>query len=151
MEVTALKSFIMEQLYVIKKSVDNFRSENFIPNNPELIETLKEEIRYLRNENITKTYIIKSLTENQATDHVTATTTPKVHQRDTATQTEVIPKTWSQEEIPPQNSHDTSKSLPNANGLKSGNNPSPALNKKKRKEKDLDCWILNSKTLMVGA
>ena len=76
-EVTALKSFIMEQLYVIKKSVEDFRSENSTPNNLELIETLKEEIRYLRNENITKTYIIKSLTENQATDHVKETTHQK--------------------------------------------------------------------------
>ena len=63
-EVTALKSFIIEQLYVIKKSVEDFRSLNATPNNPELIETLKEEIRYFRNENITKTYIINSLTEN---------------------------------------------------------------------------------------
>ena len=33
---------------------------------------------------LTKTYIIKYLTENQAAGHVTATTTPKVHQQDTA-------------------------------------------------------------------
>ena len=64
-EVTALKSFITEQLYVIKKSVEDFRSENVTPNNLELIETLKEEIPYLRNENITKTYIIKFLTETK--------------------------------------------------------------------------------------
>ena len=50
-EVTALKSFTMEQLYVIKKSVEDFRSENVTPNDPELTETFKEEIRYLRNEN----------------------------------------------------------------------------------------------------
>ena len=31
-EVTALTSFIMEQLYVIKKSVEELRSENVIPN-----------------------------------------------------------------------------------------------------------------------
>ena len=80
-ELAALKYFIMEQLYVIKKSVEDFRSENITPDNLELIETSKEEIRYLRNENITKTYIIKSLTENQATNHVKATTTPKVHQQ----------------------------------------------------------------------
>ena len=67
--------------------MEDFRSENITPNNLELIETLKEKMRYLRNENITKTYVIKSLTENQATDHVKATTTPKVHQRDTAIQT----------------------------------------------------------------
>ena len=66
-EVTALKSFFMEQLYVIKKSVEGFRLEKVTSNNLE--------IRNLRNENITKTYITKSLTENQATDHVKAKTT----------------------------------------------------------------------------
>ena len=79
-EVTALKYFIMEQLYGIRASVEDFRSENVKPN-LELNETLKEEIRSLRNENITKTNIIKSLTENQATGDVKATTTPKVRKR----------------------------------------------------------------------
>ena len=57
----------MEQLYVIKKSVEGFRLEKVTSNNLE--------IRNLRNENITKTYITKSLTENEATDHVKAKTT----------------------------------------------------------------------------
>ena len=69
----------MEQLYGIRASVEDFRSENVKPN-LELNETLKEEIRCLRNENITKTNI-KSLTENQATGDVKATTTPKVRKR----------------------------------------------------------------------
>ena len=99
--MTALKSFIMEQLYVIKKSMKDFHSENITPNNLKLIETLKKEIRYLRNENKTKIYIIKSLTGNQATGYVKATTTPKLHLKDPAIQTEVIPKTWPQEEITP--------------------------------------------------
>ena len=93
------------------------------PNNLELIETLKEEIRYLRNENITKTC-------NQAIDHVKEITTPKVHQRDTAIQKEVITKTWPQEEIPPQNTS-------SANDRKSGNNPPLKLNKEKVKKKTL--------------
>ena len=38
----------MEQLYVSKKSVEDFRSGNVTPNNLELIETLKEEKCYLR-------------------------------------------------------------------------------------------------------
>ena len=42
---------------------------------------------------MTKTNIKTSLTENQATDHVEATSTLKVYQRDTAIQTEVIPQT----------------------------------------------------------
>ena len=73
----------MEQLYVIKKSVENFLSQNVTPNNLELIENLKELIRYLRNESITKTYFKKSLTENQATGHVKATITSKGHQQNT--------------------------------------------------------------------
>ena len=123
-----MKSFIVKQFYVIKTSVEDFRLENVTPNNLELIETLKQEIRYLRNENITKTCIIKSLTENQAIDHVKAITTPKVHQWDTAIQTEVIPKTWSQEEIPPQNTS-------SANDRKSGNNPLLKLNKENVKKR----------------
>ena len=117
--------------------MEDFRSENVTPNNLGLIETLKEEIRYLRNENITETYLIKSLTENQATYHVKAATTPKVHQQDTAIKTEVILNTWLQEEIPPQNSLDTSKSLTNANGRKSGNNRPLKLNKETVKKKTL--------------
>ena len=58
-EVAAMKSFIMEQLYVIKKSVKDFCSENITPNNLELMETVEKEIGYLRNENITKTYVGK--------------------------------------------------------------------------------------------
>ena len=116
----------MEQLYVIKKSVEEFRSENITPNNLELIGTLKEEMRYLRNENIT--CIIKSLTENQAIDHVKAITTRKVHQRDTAIQTEVIPKTWPHEEIPPQNTS-------SVNDCKSEKNPPLKLNKENVKKK----------------
>ena len=110
--------------------MDDFRLENVIPNNLELIEILKEEILYLRNENVTKTCIIKSLTENQAIDHVKAITTAKFHQRDTAIQTEVIPKTWPQEEIPPQNTS-------SANGRQLGNNPPLKLNKENVKKKTL--------------
>ena len=94
--MTALKSFIMEQVYVIKKSVDDFRLANVTPNILELIETLIEKIRYLMKKNITKTYIVKSLTENQAPDHVKATTTSNFHQEDTPIQTEVLPETRPQ-------------------------------------------------------
>ena len=117
--------------------MEGFRSENFAPKNLELIETLKKEIRYFRNENKTKTYIIKSLTENQARDHLKETTTPKVRQRDNAIQTELTAKTWPQEEITPENSQNTIKSLPNANGRKSGSNPSLKLNKESAKKKTL--------------
>ena len=73
----------------------------------------------------------------QATDHVKAITTPKVHQWDTAIQTEVITKTWPQEEIPPQNTS-------SANDRKSGNNPPLKLNKEKVKKKTLIVWRLNN-------
>ena len=106
--MAALESFTVEQLYVIEKSVEDFLSENITPNNLELTETLKKEIHYLRNENLTKTYFIKALTENQ----VKTTTTPKVYQQDTAIQKVVIPKNRPQEEITLQNNHNTSKSLP---------------------------------------
>ena len=84
--------------------MEDFRSQNIISNNLELVETLKGEMHYLRKKNITKTYIIKPLTENQAIGHVKATTSTKVNQQGTAIQTEVTPKTWPQEERTPQNS-----------------------------------------------
>ena len=60
-EVKALKSFIVEQLYVIKKSIEDIKCQKSIPNS---LQSLKEELSYLRNENLNKTSIIKSLTEN---------------------------------------------------------------------------------------
>ena len=63
-EVKALKSSIIEQLYVIKKSIQDIKGQENIPNTSVLIQSLKEELNFLRNENLTKTSIIKSLTEN---------------------------------------------------------------------------------------
>ena len=40
--------------------MEDYCSENATPNNLELIESLKEGMRYLRIENLTKTYIIKA-------------------------------------------------------------------------------------------
>ena len=61
-EVKALKSFIIEQLYVIKKSIEDFKGQEDIPNSNSsvLIQSLKEELHYLQNENLAKTSIIKS-------------------------------------------------------------------------------------------
>ena len=123
--MTTLKSFIIEQLYLIKKSVRVARSENVTPNNLELIEALKDKMCYYRNENLTKAYITKVLTENQATDHVKTTTTPKIHQQDTAVQKEVIPKTRF------------TKYLPNKKVFKPGNNPPVQQNKESVKKKTL--------------
>ena len=62
-EVKALKSFIVEQLYVIKKSIEDIKCQGSIPNSSDLLQSLKEELSYLRSENLNKTSIIKSLTE----------------------------------------------------------------------------------------
>ena len=66
--------------------MEDFHSKNVTRNNLELIETLKEEIRRkdLRNKNLTKIYIIKSLSKNQATGYVKATVAPKDHYQNTA-------------------------------------------------------------------
>ena len=63
-KVKALKSFIIEQLYVIKKLIENFKCQENIPNNSVLIQSLKDVLNYLRNKNLAKTSIIKSLAEN---------------------------------------------------------------------------------------
>ena len=63
-EVKALKSFVVEQLYVTKKSIEDIRCQESIPNSSDLLHSLKEELSYLRNENLNKISIIKSLTEN---------------------------------------------------------------------------------------
>ena len=64
-EVKAVKSFIIEQFHVIKKSIEGIKGQENIPNSSVLIQSLKEELNYLRNENLAKTSIIKSLTANQ--------------------------------------------------------------------------------------
>ena len=63
-EVKALKSFIVKQLYVIKKSIEDIKCQGSIPNSSDLLQSLKEELGYLRSENLNKTSIIKSVTEN---------------------------------------------------------------------------------------
>ena len=63
-KVKTLKSFIIEQLYVIKKLIENFKCQENIPNNSVLIQSLKDVLNYLRNKNLAKTSIIKSLAEN---------------------------------------------------------------------------------------
>ena len=57
-EVKALKFFIIEQLFV-KKSIEDFKGQESIPNSSVLIQSLKEESNYLQNENLTTTSTIK--------------------------------------------------------------------------------------------
>ena len=63
-EVKALKSFVVEQLYVIKKSIEDIKCQESTPNSSDLLQSLKQELSYLRNENLNKISIIKSLTVN---------------------------------------------------------------------------------------
>ena len=68
-EVKAVKSFIAERLYVIKKSIEDIKGQENTPNISVLIQSLKEELNYLRNENLTKTSIIKSLISKPMCSH----------------------------------------------------------------------------------
>ena len=58
----ALKSIILEQFYVIKKTIEDFKVQGNMPNNSLLIQSLKEDLIYLWIENQTKRFTIKSLT-----------------------------------------------------------------------------------------
>ena len=62
-EVENLKALIDNEFTTIRKSIENLKRTNFINDNMSLIDSLKEEVAYLRKENIIKTEIIKSLTE----------------------------------------------------------------------------------------
>ena len=64
-ELQALKSFIREELYLMKKMIEGLQGQKATPNHSVVAESLKEELIYLRNENLTKTQIIKTITENQ--------------------------------------------------------------------------------------
>ena len=61
----ALKTFIWEGLYVMKKIIEDLQGQKTTPNHSVVTESSKEELRYLRNENLTKTQIVKTITENQ--------------------------------------------------------------------------------------
>ena len=64
-ELQALKSFIREELYLMKKMIEGLQGQKATPNHSAVAEPLKEELIYLWNENLTKTQIIKTITENQ--------------------------------------------------------------------------------------
>ena len=61
----ALREVILEQLHVVKKSVEDLKKQQQAPENWPLFESIKEEIVYLRAENKNKTETIKVLSENQ--------------------------------------------------------------------------------------
>ena len=64
-ELKALKSFIREELYLMKKMIEDLQGQKSTPNHSVVAESLKEELIYVRNENLTKIQIIKTITENQ--------------------------------------------------------------------------------------
>ena len=64
-ELNPLKSFIREELYVMKKMIEDLQGQKATPNHSVVTESLKEELIYLRNENLTKTQMITTITENQ--------------------------------------------------------------------------------------
>ena len=130
---------MLEQLYVIKKSVEDIRSENVAANNLEVIEALKEEIKYIRDENLTKASFITILTEKQ-TLTVETTLTPKIHQLDTQTQNKVTSKTRPQEERISKNTKRGSKRVPDKMIYKPSNNEiagNNSLQKKHGERKNL--------------
>ena len=49
----------------MKKMIEDLQGQKVTPNHSVVAESLKEELIYLRNENLTKIQIIKTITENQ--------------------------------------------------------------------------------------
>ena len=62
-EVENLKAFVDNKFTTIKKSVKDLKRKIFIIDNMSLVDSLMEELAYLKKENINKTEVIKSLTD----------------------------------------------------------------------------------------
>ena len=66
-EINALKSFVLEQVFVIKKTIQDIQER---PNNKETnndyVTSLTAQINFLKEENETKNTIIRILSENQS-------------------------------------------------------------------------------------
>ena len=58
----ALKAFVKEQVYILKKSLEE--SADPINNNKSFTSELNDQLKYYKEENKNKTEIIKVLTEN---------------------------------------------------------------------------------------
>ena len=59
-EIEALKSFFLEQIFVVKKSLEE---KHLSVRDCDYVESLKEEIKYLRAENQMKTTNIKTMSQ----------------------------------------------------------------------------------------
>ena len=55
----------MEHLYAMKKMIEDLQRQKVTPNHSVVTMHIKEGPSYLRNENLTKIKIIKTITENQ--------------------------------------------------------------------------------------
>ena len=62
-EVENLKALTDNEFSTIRRSIEDLKRKNFITENMSLIDSLQEQVAYLRKDNIIKTKIIKSLTE----------------------------------------------------------------------------------------
>ena len=60
-----MKSFIRKELYVMKDMIEDLQDQKATPSHSVVTESLKEELIHLRNESLTKTQIIKTITEKQ--------------------------------------------------------------------------------------
>ena len=67
-ENEAIKLFIKEKLYVIKKSIRDIKNEETVNENAKLIEYLQKANQKLEQENDSKTTIIKMLAENNTSN-----------------------------------------------------------------------------------
>ena len=67
-ENEAIKLFIKEQLYVIKKSISDIKNDETVNENAKLIEYLQKANQKLEQENDSKTTIIKMLAENNTSN-----------------------------------------------------------------------------------
>ena len=59
------KSFIREELHVMKKMIEGLKDQKPTSKYSVVTEFLKEELIHLRNENLTKNQIIKTMTKNK--------------------------------------------------------------------------------------
>ena len=64
-EVTALKLFVKDQLYIVKKLLQEFVNYKHPENDSLYINSLRKEIEYLREENWAMALIIKQLTDTK--------------------------------------------------------------------------------------
>ena len=67
-ENKAIKLFVNEQLYVMKKSISDIKNEETINENVKLIEHLQKANEKLEQENDSKTTVIKIFAENKTSN-----------------------------------------------------------------------------------